>query len=131
VKKIKNFIFYWLPSIIWMLIIFYFSSRPRFGITHKFLFDFVIFKTLHMIEYGILYFLLFRAFYRTTTLSPSKKILFPLLFAIIYAVTDEFHQLFIPTREGRIRDLMIDSGGIIIVYYYIKHNLNFIKKYLK
>jgi VanZ family protein len=106
-----------------MIVIFYFSSRPRFGITHKFLFDFIIFKTLHMIEYGILYLLFFRAFYKTTKLSSSKKILYSFLLALFYAVADEFHQLFVPSREGRIRDIIIDIGGITIVYYFVKKHL--------
>ena len=33
---------------------------------------------------------------------------------ILYACTDEIHQLFVPGRSGMIRDVFIDSiGGII------------------
>lgn len=130
-RTINNFILYWLPSIAWIVVIFYFSSHSRLVITHQFILDFIIFKTLHLIEYGILYFLLFRAFYKTTKLPLPKKFLYPLLLASFYAMTDEFHQLFVPTREGRIRDIIIDMGGIIIIYYFLKNNLNYIKKYLK
>lgn len=32
---------------------------------------------------------------------------------IAYAASDEFHQLFVPGREGHIRDVCIDSAGIV------------------
>jgi len=127
---IKNFFLYWLPPILWMLIIFYFSSHPRFGITHKFLFDFIIFKTLHMMEYGILYLLYFRAFYKTTQLPLPKIFLYSFLLALFYAATDELHQLFVPTREGRIRDIIIDGVGIGISYWWIKSKIEIFKKVL-
>ncbi len=128
--KISNLILSWFPPVIWMIVIFYFSSRPRFGISHQFVFDFIIFKTLHLIEYGILYFLLFRAFYKTTNLPPSKKFLYSFLFALFYAITDEFHQLFVPTREGKIRDIIIDTIGIGLVCYYIKTKIQVLKETL-
>ena len=30
-----------------------------------------------------------------------------------YAASDEFHQLFVPGRAGRVTDVLIDSGGVI------------------
>ena len=33
--------------------------------------------------------------------------------AVLYAATDEFHQTFVPTREGCLRDVFIDSTGAI------------------
>lgn len=117
---IKNFFLYWLPPIFWMILIFYFSSQPRFGITYKFIFDFIIFKTLHIIEYGILYFLIFRAFDKTSQFSLRKKFFYSFGFSFLYAVFDEIHQTFVPTREGRIRDIIIDSIGIGLSCFLIK-----------
>ena len=34
-----------------------------------------------------------------------------LLGAMFYATTDEFHQTFVPSREGCVRDVIIDSTG--------------------
>ena len=131
-KKIKIVIFNWLPAILWMAIIFYLSSNQRVKVTGKFLFDFLIFKTLHMIEYATLYFLLFRAFYLSQNKKGSlnKRLIFPIFLAISYAVSDEVHQTLVPTREGKARDVIIDSAGVLIMYIYIKNNLNFIKKFL-
>ncbi|MBI4226574.1 VanZ family protein [Candidatus Roizmanbacteria bacterium] len=123
--KFSRFIRYWLPPIVWMAFIFYLSSRLSVTVTGKFLFDFLIFKALHMIEYAILYFLLFRAFY-----SVNNNLLFPVIFSILYAVLDEFHQTFVPTREGKIRDVIVDTVGIILMYIYINSHMNFVKKFL-
>ena len=37
--------------------------------------------------------------------------------AVLYAATDEFHQTFVPSREGCVRDVLIDSCGAVIVAY--------------
>jgi len=130
--RIVRVISYWLPPIIWMALIFYFSSRFRVSATGKFLFDFIIFKTLHLLEYAILYFLLFRAFYSINNqqLTINNKFLFPVLLSILYAVSDEFHQTLVPTREGKIRDVFIDSLGILLMYIYIVNNIKRIRKFL-
>ncbi len=131
-KKILRIIYYWFPSVAWMGIIFYFSSRSRISITKTYPTDFFIFKGLHMIEYATLYFLLFRSFYsiKSKRMSLQMKFIYPLIIAILYAASDEFHQTFISTREGRFRDVVIDTGGIVLMYIYIKNQLDFVKKFL-
>jgi len=47
-----------------------------------------------------------------TGLSPKKS----LLLSYIYAISDEFHQSFIPGRSGLLRDTFIDLGGIALAY---------------
>ncbi len=127
-KKLR----YWFPPLIWMGTIFYFSSYPRVSITGNSFYAFIIFKTLHVIEYGILYFLLFRAFYslEEKKLPLKYKFIFTFLIAILYALSDEIHQTFIPTREGRLRDAFIDTTGMFLMYIYIRSNLNKLKKYI-
>ena len=130
--KFSRFIRYWLPPIVWMALIFYLSSRLRVSATGKFLFDFLIFKMLHIIEYAILYLLLFRAFHSINNqqLTISNKFLYPLFISILYALSDELHQTFVPTREGKARDVIIDTAGILLMYIYIKNNIKVIKKFL-
>ena len=89
-----------------MLVIFYFSSRQTTGIggtdeTNRFL----ILKSFHLIEYAFLAFLLSFAILK-------KK--WAVLIAYLYAVSDEFHQSFVPGRTARFRDTMIDLIGILI-----------------
>ena len=37
-----------------------------------------------------------------------------LLIGILYAVSDEFHQLFVPGRAGQFRDVLVDGAGTVL-----------------
>jgi len=101
-KKIIRF----LPSLIWMGIIFYFSSRQTTGIGgNSFWWRFFILKSFHIIEYGILALLLFIA---------TNKYSFSLLFGLFYAFSDEIHQAFISGRTATIRDIFFDISGLFL-----------------
>ena len=105
---------YWTPTIIWMLVIFGFSARPVFHASVIDWQDFFIKKTAHFVEYFILALLMYFSFRRTTSLSRSFCLLYTIIITIMYAVTDEFHQTFVPGREGRFRDVLIDSSGVFM-----------------
>ncbi len=128
----RKFVYYWLPLLAWLATIFYFSSHAHVNITQSTFYDLIIFKILHMIEYAILYFLFFRAIYslRVKTLSINEVLILAVLFSILYSISDEIHQTFIPTREGRIRDVLIDTTGIVLMYIYIKYKFRDIKDLL-
>ena len=131
--KLWRIVYYWLPPLIWMVIIFYLSSQTRVEVTGKFFWDFLFFKSLHMIEYAALYFLLFRAFFSLSNknLANNFKYTLPAMLAILYAFSDEIHQTYVPTRGGKISDVFIDTTGILIMYIYIKHNINLVRKIIK
>ncbi|OGK21236.1 hypothetical protein A3C23_01855 [Candidatus Roizmanbacteria bacterium RIFCSPHIGHO2_02_FULL_37_13b] len=124
-----NKIIAWLPASLWMALIFILSSRPKIGIMQNTGLDFIIFKSLHVIEYAILFFLIFRALHKTSHISVKKQFIASFLIAFFYAVSDEFHQTFVPSREGRIRDIFIDSIGISLSFAFIKGKLDLIFKY--
>ena len=46
--------------------------------------------------------------------SIKLKIGISAIFGIVFAITDEIHQLFVGGRSGRIQDVIIDSIGVII-----------------
>ena len=72
----------------------------------------IIRKIAHFSEYGLggaLFFSLFSTF----NIKERKRMLFAGLLGFTYAVTDEFHQLFVPGRTGKIVDVYIDSLGVI------------------
>ena len=50
----------------------------------------------------------------------EMNIIFTLWFAILNAIFDEYHQLFVTGRDGSILDVMIDMIGIIIVLIIIR-----------
>lgn len=41
----------------------------------------------------------------------KKSILSALLICLLYAISDEIHQLFVPGRAGQIKDVLIDFSG--------------------
>lgn len=54
------------------------------------------------------------------TTENETYILFTFWFTILYAVIDEYHQLFIYGREGRVTDLIIDAIAIVVVLVIIR-----------
>lgn len=51
---------------------------------------------------------------RLMRVSGFKAFTLALGICILYAISDEFHQLFVPGRGGQIRDVLIDSTGAIV-----------------
>lgn len=83
--------------------------------------SFYIRKIAHITEYLILGFLMFNLLKQYSV----TNIYYAIGLSILYSCTDEFHQLFISGRSGSIRDILIDSIGILIGTYLYK--LLFIK----
>lgn len=73
----------------------------------------IIRKIAHLIEYAIGGFLVY-ALLLTYNLRPKKQFLFAWLFVVIYAITDEIHQLVVPGRAGRFVDIYIDTLGALL-----------------
>lgn len=74
--------------------------------------DYIFKKSAHIIEYFILVLLWNRAI-RHKSLSRA------ILISLFYAFTDEIHQLFVPGRGGQLKDVAIDSVGILLATIYI------------
>ena len=134
-KKIK----YFLPALIWMIFIFIESAMPGDVSSHQshFIVDFIysllsipshyqnmisfiVRKCAHMSEYFILTLFLYNGCVKNEIYHLS----IPCFIAFLYACSDEFHQLFISGRAGQIKDIGIDSIGIIIallcIFFYQK-----------
>ncbi len=134
-KKIKIIKIIFL--IIWCILIFYFSNQSGnisqsksdifvdlfSKIFNDLSYDslknlsFLIRKLAHIFLYFILYLLSYNVF-------KNKKYSF--LFCLIFAITDEVHQYFIPGRSCEIRDILFDTSGAFLGYLTI-----FLKKVLK
>ncbi|HEV2664980.1 MAG TPA: VanZ family protein, partial [Blastocatellia bacterium] len=122
---------YWAPPIVWMSVIFFFSTDVFSGdntgsllwkvlsfiypgATRE-LFDsihFYVRKAGHFTEYAVLALLLFRAFRsRVGARWRWGWALSSLLVAFLYASLDEYHQTFTRHRTGSIYDSLIDTTG--------------------
>ncbi|MFQ6041599.1 MAG: VanZ family protein, partial [Candidatus Poribacteria bacterium] len=71
-------------------------------------------KVYHLIEYGLLSFLLLRAFMNSSRkILSSDAVFFTVLSTIIFGLTDEIHQAFVPGRSSNIFDWIFDSLGAV------------------
>jgi VanZ family protein len=70
-------------------------------------------KCAHFTEFAILAILAYGALSKRTQkpLPIWRSYAQALLIVILYAASDEFHQLFVPTREASVVDVLIDSVG--------------------
>ena len=93
--------------------------------------QFIVRKSAHFIGYMILGILASGLILYYGNI--NKKYLLAFLICVIYAISDEIHQLFVPGRSGQVRDVLIDSAGsllgIIIVMAFEKLLIKFNKKH--
>jgi VanZ family protein len=123
----KKFL-YWLPTIAWMILIFSFSAQPSLRVSQINWLDFILRKTAHVTEFCILTCLAFFSLTHSTRLSRFHAIIVACIIALSYAVTDESHQLLVVGREGRLRDVLIDSLGIFTGSFFLTKTLAFTHK---
>ena len=138
--------------VLWMCLIFYFSNQPSYdsdkasnGVIDKLInivekvsnyefneeelniinknLVFPVRKSAHFTIYlilGILFYNLIRLYMNNN----FKILIISILMCVIYACSDEIHQLFVFGRSGEIRDVLIDSIGsligILIIYTFYK-----------
>ncbi|PIV46159.1 hypothetical protein COS23_00665 [bacterium (Candidatus Moisslbacteria) CG02_land_8_20_14_3_00_36_53] len=103
----------WLSLILWPALIFYLSSIPELKSGLPLFWDLIFRKLAHITEYLILFFLWFQVL----DLPFKRRLVLAFIFSLLYAVSDEYHQSFIFGREGCLRDVGIDSLGILAGYF--------------
>lgn len=118
----KYYVISWIITLIIAILIFYVSSLsfvttpgPEFPIK-SYLYHFTIFFTFSI----FLFISMFKG-----KCNNNSIIFFVLIFAILYAVLDEVHQLYVPYRTFSILDILTDSIGIIlagIIYIILRRN---------
>jgi hypothetical protein len=94
----------WLPVVVWAAVIFAFSSVADLG-TGLGTWDLVLRKIAHGCEFAVLGALLVRAL-------RDERAAF--VVGVLYAVSDEVHQLFVPGRVGAPLDVVIDAIGVAV-----------------
>ena len=121
--------------VLWMLVIFLLSNQTGsestslsdkvicsiFNNCNPETYSFIIRKLAHFILYFIL------GIFTIINFEINKEnMIYALLICIIYAFTDEIHQMFINNRSGEVRDIIIDSLGslssILLIYKFKKRD---------
>lgn len=108
----KNFLKYIAPALVWALLIFIFSSIPGTEIPRLFSCQEILF---HFFVYAVLGWLIVRAIRNYyPDLHYLRCICLVVALGSAYAVSDEFHQLFVPHRNASLLDVCVDSIGVVI-----------------
>jgi len=113
--KYFKFLIYWLPPILWASGIFYLSSISGLASGLTVFWDVFWRKLFHATEFGILSLLFWRALHYGENVNLKKALCWSFLLTVLYAISDETHQYFVPNRECRLRDMGIDSLGVAAV----------------
>jgi VanZ family protein len=137
VRRIVHFARYWLPPLLWMGMIFFAStdagsfnhSSRIIGPIVRWFFPHIDSETLnnvvlgvrklaHLTEYAFCAILLWRALrqYKAHDRRPWswREARTALIIVVLYAISDEIHQCFVPGRQGAVLDVLLDSvGGLL------------------
>ena len=73
--------------------------------------DFIIRKCAHFTLYAVLGFSVFGAVKSTFMKKVKLNVIWSFIICVIYAISDEIHQFFVPGRACRVYDIFIDSFG--------------------
>ena len=134
-NRMRRFLKYWLPLLIWLGVIFVGSTSVMSAEhTSKYIVPFLLWlkpgmspksiwtilvvarKCAHVTEYAVLALLLLRALrsvpvLRTKTLVVFSGVLFG---CALFAASDEFHQTFVKSRTPSVRDVLLDVAGALL-----------------
>ncbi len=140
--RMRYFLTHVLPVLAWMGLIFFFSSQSgeqisawAAAILKPFVpssafpggaSKFVLQKSAHFFEYAVLSMLLLRAL--KPILAARMAYFGAVAVSVLYAVSDEWHQSFVPGRGPSLRDVGIDTcgalAGVLVVFF-----LTYINRY--
>lgn len=144
----------WMAVSLWMLLIFNMSSQeaeesnklsegvteivvetvekvaPNIGLTVDD-FNHTVRKNAHFFSYMILGILVLNAL-RRSGVKDLRGYGFALSICVLYAISDEIHQHFVPGREPGVKDVFIDSAGSIVgLGLYLIMSIAFKKRHIK
>jgi len=115
---VKKFVKWWLPVIVWMVVIFIGSSigsLPRVGGKAT---DGVAHRVAHLIEFAVLGTLTLRAVSKDRPIT-KREVIIAVIVVALYGASDEFHQRFTPGRSSEGIAVVFDvAGGIVGAWVY-------------
>ncbi|MFQ5606475.1 MAG: VanZ family protein [Candidatus Zixiibacteriota bacterium] len=119
----KQFLRYHLPPLVYAALIVSVSSIERLSAPE--LGWLSTDKLAHMAEYALFAYLFYRSFSRIGFLRRGAlPALSTLLFLILFAASDEYHQQFVEGRSAEALDLLADALGGSLVILLLRHREN-------
>ena len=100
----------WLPAVLCAAAIFLLSSQPTLPSTGN-----VTDKQAHALAYGSLAFLCLMGLTRWQWRRiAGTAVLTAFVLAVLYGISDEIHQMFVPGRTSELADVLADATGAAI-----------------
>ncbi|MFN8434536.1 MAG: VanZ family protein [Anaerolineales bacterium] len=114
-KKILDIVPRWFPAFLMMAIIFAFSSRTKDELPNFHDWEYFVKKSSHFFVYGLLALSYIRAL-------PKRNYLLAWALAILYALSDEFHQSFVAGRTSSLVDVFVfDNLGAAVALIFHRY----------
>ena len=112
-SQFRKLVSLWAPALLWMGLLFGASATPSTDIPTFGVLDYLVKKGGHVLGYAVLALLLRRALGWE-----RRRLVAAWLLAVLYAMTDEFHQSFVPGRHPAFLDAFVfDGGGAALALY--------------
>jgi VanZ family protein len=127
-KKLSTWLIAFAPPMLWAGLIYTLSAQSSLQSIESSTLDFFFKKLAHVTVYAVLFTLIHRGFRLILpqyfhSKYPTAHWLIPVVVVAIYAITDEFHQSFVPGRYATLKDIGFDLLGVLIAllrqYRYI------------
>jgi VanZ family protein len=120
-NRFLEFVERYLPLILVCVFIFIQSGKQARVVSYDGNTNYLIHKIAHFFLFSLVFLFAHRSF-------GNKKQ--ALVFTVLYGISDEIHQNFVPTRTPSIIDIMIDSGAGLTWYLLIEKYKRFIPEVL-
>ena len=99
-----------------MLVIFVLSAQSNFDFISPHWQSDPLSMSAHFTEYALLAVLFWQAF-RHTPSTARHALVWAFVCTVLYAVSDEFHQSFVPGRFPDVRDVLVDAAGAAVALW--------------
>lgn len=108
------------PALVWAGIIFALSSQPVLPGPEAPAFDYLLKKIGHIVVYAVLWWLVRRgiALSQPKNNHYSDITAITYLIILLYAISDETHQAFVPGRHPNPTDLLYDLFGATLAWFW-------------
>lgn len=110
------------------LLLIYMSSLPEYSVTgSNSVGEKIVSNAIHIPAYAVLSFLWFKSFKVKEGLRLGMRVsIFIFIALVLFAISDEVHQSFVPGRTASVIDVVLDVLGIglgLAVYRHFKLNI--------
>lgn len=107
----------WLPALVLMAVIFAFSSTPSDNMPDYGFWDTLVKKGGHMSGYAML---ALTYWYALGAQRSPRVLLLAWVLTVLYALSDEWHQSFVPGRHPALEDALgFDAGGAALALLFV------------